>query len=237
MSIHCENSHPSQCKRNICCCSVTDACLTLCDPIDSSIPGFPVLHHLPEFAQTHVHWVCDAVQPSYPLLPPSLSALNLSQHQGLSQWISSSHQELQLQHQSLLPLQGIQVPSLVGKLRFHMPCSAIKKKERERDKSPKSFPEADTQCYLQPWEEWPAANWRRTSRTASLTTHLSYQCSSSRDPFNIHDESVSFWNPVYLWHSVSPGLPASHVSPLATPHPDSEITLSEPKYRHGTMSC
>ena len=207
-------------------------------PHELQHPSPPRPSPFPESAQILVHWISDAIQPSRPLLPPSLSALNLSQHQGLSQWISSSHQELPLQHQSLLPLQGIQVPSLVGKLRFHMPCSAIKKqKKRERDKSPKSFPEADTQCYLQLREEWPAANWRRTSRTASLTTHLSYQCSSSRDPFNIHDESVSFWNPVYLWHSVSPGLPASHVSPLATPHPDSEITLSEPKYRHGTMSC
>ena len=64
----------------------------------------PVLHYLPEFAQSHVHWVGDAVQPSYPLSPPS-PALNLSQHQSLSQWVGSSHQvakglELQLLHQS-----------------------------------------------------------------------------------------------------------------------------------------
>ena len=90
-----------------------------------------------EFAQTHIHQVCNVIQPSHPLfLPPSLSALNLSQHQGLFQWVSSSHQvakglELQLQHQSLLPLQGTWVPSLLGELRFHMPCSAINKK-RER---------------------------------------------------------------------------------------------------------
>ena len=64
-----------------------------------------VLHHLPEFAQTHVHQVGDAIQPSHSLSSPSPPALNLSQHQGLSQWVSSSHQvakvlELQLQHQS-----------------------------------------------------------------------------------------------------------------------------------------
>ena len=65
-----------------------------------------VYHNLPEFAQTHVQWVSDAIQPSHhPLSPPSLPALSLSQHQGLSQWINSSHQvakvlELQLQHQS-----------------------------------------------------------------------------------------------------------------------------------------
>ena len=79
------------------------SCPTLCDPVDCSIPGFPVLHHLPKPAQTHVHWVSDAIQPSCPLLSPS--AFNLSQHRGLFQWVNSSHQvakllELQLQHQS-----------------------------------------------------------------------------------------------------------------------------------------
>ena len=88
-----------------CCCSVAQLCLTLCNPTDSSMPGFPVLHYLLEFAQTHVHWVDDAIQPSHPLSPPSPPALNLSQHQGLFQWVSSLHQmakvlELQLQHQS-----------------------------------------------------------------------------------------------------------------------------------------
>ena len=72
-------------------------------PMDCSTPGLPVHHQLPELAQTHVHWVGDAVQPSHPLLSPS-PAFNLSQHQGLFQWVSSSHQMakvlgLQLQHQ------------------------------------------------------------------------------------------------------------------------------------------
>ena len=65
--------------------------MTLCDPMDCSMPGFPVLYCLPKFAQTHVHWINDAIQPSYPLLPPS-HTLNLSQHQGLFQRISSLHQ-------------------------------------------------------------------------------------------------------------------------------------------------
>ena len=52
--------------------------------MDCNIPGFPVLHYLPEFVQTHVHWVSDAIEPSHPLLPPSPPALSLSQHQGLS---------------------------------------------------------------------------------------------------------------------------------------------------------
>jgi len=58
--------------------------------MDCSMPGYPVLHYLLEFAQTHVHWVDDAIQPFYPLLIPSPSASNLSQHQGLFQWVGSS---------------------------------------------------------------------------------------------------------------------------------------------------
>ena len=77
---------------NTCCCSVAQSCPTLCNPMDCNMPGFPVLHHLPELAQTHVHWIGDAIQPSHPLLSPSPPALNLSQHQGLFQWVSSSHQ-------------------------------------------------------------------------------------------------------------------------------------------------
>ena len=64
------------------CCSVPQSCLTLCDPMDCSTPGFPVLHHLPELAQTRVHRVSDAILPSHPLLSPSPPAFSLSQHQG-----------------------------------------------------------------------------------------------------------------------------------------------------------
>ena len=86
-----------------CCCSTTQSCLTLCDPMDCSTPGFPVLRHLLELAQTHVHWVSDAIQVSRPLLFASPLAVNLSQLQGLLQWAISLHQEakvLKLQHQS-----------------------------------------------------------------------------------------------------------------------------------------
>ena len=91
--------------RKRCCCSVAQSRLTLCNPMDCSTSGFPVLHHLPEFAQTHVHWVGNSIQPSHPLSPASLPALNFSEYQGLFQWVGSSHQvakvlELQLQHQS-----------------------------------------------------------------------------------------------------------------------------------------
>ena len=73
-------------------CSVTQLCLTLCDPMDCSTPGFPVHHQLPELAQTHVHPVGDAIQPFHRLSSPSPPAFNLSQHQGLFQWVSSLHQ-------------------------------------------------------------------------------------------------------------------------------------------------
>ena len=77
----------------ICCCySITKSCPTLCISLNYITPGFPVLRYLPEFAQTHIHRVCDAIQTSHPLLPPSSPALNLVQHQGLFQWVGSSHQ-------------------------------------------------------------------------------------------------------------------------------------------------
>ena len=72
--------------------TVAQSCLILCKPMDCSTPGLPVLHYLPELAQTHVHWVGDAIQPFRPLLSPYPPAFNLSQHQGLFQWVGSSHQ-------------------------------------------------------------------------------------------------------------------------------------------------
>ena len=72
--------------------SVAQSCLTLHDPVDHSTPDLPVHHQLPESAQTHVHWVSDAIQPSHPLSSPSPPAFNLSQHQCLFKWVSSSHQ-------------------------------------------------------------------------------------------------------------------------------------------------
>ena len=85
--------------------SVSQLCPTLCDSMDCSTPGLPVHLQLPEFTETHVHWVSDAIQPSRPLLSPSPPAFNLSQQQGLFKWVSSSHQvakvlEFQLKHQS-----------------------------------------------------------------------------------------------------------------------------------------
>ena len=105
--------------------SLTQLFPTLCDPMDFSTPGIPVYHQLLEFTQTHVLWVSDAIQPSHPLSSPSPPALNLSQHQGLFQWVSSSHQvakilEFQLQHQSFQWTPGTDLlwDGLVGS-----PCS------------------------------------------------------------------------------------------------------------------
>ena len=70
---------------NVCCCSVTQSCLTFCDSIDCSMPGLSVPYHLLKFVQVHVHCISDVIQPSHPLTPSSPSALNLSKHQGFFQ--------------------------------------------------------------------------------------------------------------------------------------------------------
>ena len=93
--------------------SVPKSCLTLCDPLDCSTSGFRVHHYLLKFAQTHVHSVGDAIQPSHFLLLPSPFAFNLSQHQGLFQRVSSAHQvakvlELQLPHIFTLNQAGLE---------------------------------------------------------------------------------------------------------------------------------
>ena len=100
--------------------SVAQSCLTLCNPMDCNTPGLPVHGQFPEFTQTHVHWVGDAIQPFHPLSSPSLPAFNLSHHHGLFQGVSSSHQvarvlelQLQLQHQSfqwIFRVEGTEYP-------------------------------------------------------------------------------------------------------------------------------
>ena len=105
--------------------SVAQLCLTLCNPMNHSTPGLLVHNQLPESTQTHVHWVSDAIQPSHPLSSPSHPAPNPSQHQGLFQWVNSSHEvakvlEFQLQHQSFqwTPRTDLLQDELVGS-----PCS------------------------------------------------------------------------------------------------------------------
>jgi len=92
-------------KKDLQFSTVIQLCPTLCNPMDRSTPGLPVHHQLLESAQTHVHWVGDAIQLSHPLSSHSPPAFNIFQHQGCFQWVNSSHQvakalEFQLQHQS-----------------------------------------------------------------------------------------------------------------------------------------
>ena len=74
-----------------CCCSVPKSCPALCDPMDFSTPRLPVLHYFLEFAQIHLHWLDDGIQPSHPLSPYFPPAVNLSQYQGFFQWVSWLH--------------------------------------------------------------------------------------------------------------------------------------------------
>ena len=104
---------------------VAQSCPALCDPMNRSTPGLPVHHQLPEFTQTHIHWVSDAIQPSHPPSSPSPLAPNPSQHQSLFQWVNSSHEvakvlEFQLQHHSFQrnPRADLLQNGLVGS-----PCS------------------------------------------------------------------------------------------------------------------
>ena len=111
--------------------SVAQSCPTLCDPMNFSTPGLLVHHQLPEFTQTHIHWVGVATQLSHLLASPSPPALNPSQHQGLFKWVSSSHQvakvlEFQLQHQSF---QWTPRTDLLQDERVGSPCSPMDSQE------------------------------------------------------------------------------------------------------------
>ena len=110
---------------NVQCSSVAQLCPTLWDPMNCSTPGLSVHHKLPEFTQTHAHWVGDVIQPSHPLLSSSPPVSNPSQHQGLFHWVNSSHEvakglEFHLQHQSFqwTPRTDLLQDGLVGS-----PCS------------------------------------------------------------------------------------------------------------------
>ena len=115
----------------VCVYSVAQACPTLCDPMVCSTAGFPVHQQLLELAQTHVHRVNDAIQPSHPLSSPSPPAFNLSQHQGLFQGVSSSHQvakvlEFQLQHAAAAAAKSLQsCPTLCDPIDGSLPGSPV----------------------------------------------------------------------------------------------------------------
>ena len=103
--------------------SVAQSCLTVCDPMDCSTPGLPVHHQIPELAQTQVRWVSDAIQPSHPLSSPSLPAFSLSQHQGLFQWVSSSHQEAKsIEVSALASVLPMNTPGLLQDWLVWSPC-------------------------------------------------------------------------------------------------------------------
>ena len=101
-----------------CICSIAQPYPVLCNPMDCSMPGFPVLPYLLEFAQTQVYWVDDTIQPSHLLSFPSLPAFNLSQHQGLFQWVTSSHEVakvLELQHiRHVIAIKALHLISLLN---------------------------------------------------------------------------------------------------------------------------
>ena len=102
---------------------------SLCDPMDCSKPVFPVLHQLLELAQTHVHRVGDAIQPSYPLSSPSPPAFNLAQHQGLFQWVSSSRQVAQVSDLQLQSFEWIFRTDFLYAWLIGSPCSPIGSQE------------------------------------------------------------------------------------------------------------
>ena len=117
---------------SLCCYSVSKSCLTICNPMNCSPADFPVLHYHPEFAQTHVHWVCDAIQPSRLLSLPSPPALYLSQCQGLFQLVGSLHQVtsalasvLPMNIQGWFPLGMTGLISLLSKELLTVFCSII----------------------------------------------------------------------------------------------------------------
>ena len=88
--------------------SVAQSCPNLCNPMNRSMPGLPVYHQLPEFTQTHVHQVGDAIQPSHPLSSLSPPAPNTSQHQGLFQWVNSLHEAAKvLAYNPAMPVLGL----------------------------------------------------------------------------------------------------------------------------------
>ena len=100
--------------------SVTQSCLTLCDPMNRSTPGLPVHHQLPEFTQTHVHWVSDAIQPSHPRLSPSPPAPSPSQYQGLFQRVNSSHEVAKYWSFSISIIPSKEHPGLISfRIRYY----------------------------------------------------------------------------------------------------------------------
>ena len=136
--------------------SVSQSCPTLCDPMNRSTPGLPVHHQLPEFTQTRVHWVGDAIQPSHPMSSPFPPAPNPSQHQGLFQWVSSSHKVAEVLEFQLLasvfPMNTQDWSPLGLGLDFFYFVSGTKKKKKKAPifwwELPSNFQIVEVQCWL-----------------------------------------------------------------------------------------
>ena len=96
--------------------SVTQSCPTLCDPMNRSTPGLPVHHHLPEFTQTHVHRVRDAIQPSHPRSSPSPPTPNPSQHHSLFQRVNSAHEVAKVLEFQLYIIPSKEIPGLISRM-------------------------------------------------------------------------------------------------------------------------
>ena len=186
--------------------SVSQSCPTLCDPMNRSTPGLPVHHQLPEFTQTHVHWVGDAIQPSHPLLSPSPPAHNPSQHQGIFQRVNSSHQvakvlEFQLQHQSFqwTPRTDLLQNGLVGS-----PCSP----RDSQESSPPQFKSIILRCSAffivqlsHPYMTTGNHNHKKLTNLITWTTALSNSmklwamlCRATQDGWVIVESSDKMWS-------------------------------------------
>ena len=158
------------------CCSLAQSCPTLCNPKDCRMPGFPVLHHLLEFAQTHVHWVGDAIQPSLPLSSPS-PAFNLSQHRGLFQWVrlfASGGQNIGVPPSTLVLPMNIQGWFLIGLTSLISLCSPRDSQEssptpqfKSINSSALSFPHSPTLTSIH--DHWKKHSQRSTSRLCIVT--------------------------------------------------------------------
>ena len=142
------------------CCSVAKLSLSLFDPMDCSTPGFPVLHYLLEFVQTHVHWVSDAINN---LSSPSPLALNLPQHQGLFQWVGSSHQVGQSIRASVLA--SVLPMNIQGWFLVGFPCSP--RDSRESSPAPQ-FESINSSALSLPYDPTPMT----VGKTIILTTEV-----------------------------------------------------------------
>ena len=122
------------------CCSVTKSCLTFCNPMDCSTPGFPVHHYLPEFAQTHVHWISDSIQPSHPLSLPSSPAINLPPRPQPPQE-TLQDQQMKVENDELCPLFWC----LTGNILTRLTCEWLGE-ERNYHISSRDWPEPGNIC-------------------------------------------------------------------------------------------